>query len=81
MSDIWSQISSPDESNELDIAVEGKYYLGKFQRAGNNYDRYVSFVKFRDANIYGQLMWAINRQPIEPQIIENVAETMYERWR
>lgn len=81
ISDVWSQISSPDESNELNLAVEGKYSLGKFRRAGNDYDRYVSFVKFRDANIYGQLMWAINRQPIESEIVENVAETMYGRWR
>jgi hypothetical protein len=67
---------SPDTTKELNIAVESEFESGSFDGGS------ASVLKLRDANAYGHLIWlSESQEPLELQVMGNVAVTMHQMWR
>lgn len=69
---------SPNEGRdeELDIGVESHFSSGTFDD-----NSYTSYIRLRDANVFGFLSWFTSDELIELQEIGSLAVTMHQKWR
>lgn len=66
----------PDTTKELDIAVASKFESGRYDGGA------ASVLKIRDANVYGQLVWlGESQEPLELQVMGEIAVAMHQKWR
>lgn len=69
---------SPNErrDEELDIGVESHFSSGSFDD-----NSYTSYIRLRDANVFGFLSWNGTDELIELQEIGSLAVAMHQKWR